>query len=69
MNVIADTCIWSSALRHRSPDPYQCRAHGVQGAHTDFLICAVSVLDRMALFTTDGDFEHYKKHVSIRLYK
>jgi len=47
----------------------KCREKGVQGSHIDYLICAVSIVEKMALFTTDKDFNHYKKHLGIRLYK
>jgi predicted nucleic acid-binding protein len=33
-----------------------CRRKGVQGSHTDFLICAVANRYDLAIFTTDGDF-------------
>lgn len=46
-----------------------CRARGVQGSHNDFLVCSVSVLDRLAIFTTDKDFRAYAKHLPIRLYE
>lgn len=45
-----------------------CRAKGVQGSMTDFLICAVSVRARLRIFTTDGDFLHYQKHLPITLH-
>jgi predicted nucleic acid-binding protein len=45
-----------------------CRGKGVQGSMTDFLICAVAVLRGMEIFTTDGDFQHYRKHLPIALY-
>ncbi len=46
-----------------------CRRKGVQGSHTDFLICAVANRYDLAVFTTDGDFEFYKRHIPITLYK
>ena len=46
----------------------QCRRKGVQGSHTDFLICAVSVVEEAPIFTLDGDFEHYSKIIPIRLF-
>jgi predicted nucleic acid-binding protein len=46
-----------------------CRAKGVQGSNTDFLICAVGVRHRLAIFTTDKDFALYAKHVPIVLHK
>lgn len=46
-----------------------CRAKGVQGSNTDFLICAVAARHRMAIFTTDKDFVLYAKHLPIALHK
>jgi predicted nucleic acid-binding protein len=37
----------------------RCRAKGIQGSNTDFLICAVSLRRNLSIFTTDGDFERY----------
>ena len=45
-----------------------CRTHGIQGANTDFLICAVSCLEDMQIFTKDKDFELYKRHLPIQLF-
>ena len=36
-----------------------CRSKGVQGSHTDFLICAVAVRLKFKIFTTDKDFKNY----------
>ncbi|HON78704.1 MAG TPA: PIN domain nuclease [Spirochaetota bacterium] len=46
-----------------------CRKKGVQGSHTDFLICAVSILNKYPIFTTDKDFDNYKNFIDIELYK
>ena len=46
-----------------------CRLKGIQGSHTDFLICAVSKLDKLAIFTTDKDFESYSSVIGLALYK
>jgi predicted nucleic acid-binding protein len=45
-----------------------CRSKGVQGSMTDYLICAVAVRQKLEIFTTDRDFEHYRKHLPIALY-
>lgn len=45
-----------------------CRARGVQGAHTDFLICATAYARNMPIFTTDKDFMAYSRIVPIRLH-
>lgn len=44
-----------------------CRSKGIQGSHTDFLICAVSIRAKFRIFTTDKDFQHYSKHLPISL--
>ncbi len=33
-----------------------CRRHGIQGANTDFLICATANRRNYEIFTTDKDF-------------
>jgi predicted nucleic acid-binding protein len=45
-----------------------CRRNGVQGSNTDFLIGAVSVRNNFEIFTTDDDFNHYKKYLPIKLF-
>lgn len=45
-----------------------CRGKGIQGSHTDFLICAVSKLEKYAIFTTDNDFLNYSKVIGLSLY-
>ena len=46
-----------------------CRAKGVQGSNTDFLICAAAQLNQLAIYTTDQDFKHYQKILGISLYQ
>ena len=46
-----------------------CRRKGVQGSHTDFLICAVATRLKMQIYTSDKDFSHYSKHLPISLYR
>jgi predicted nucleic acid-binding protein len=45
-----------------------CRAKGVQGSNTDFLICSVSALRAMPIFTTDKDFTQYQRILPISLH-
>jgi hypothetical protein len=42
-----------------------CRRNGVQGSNTDFLICAVAVRSKMAIFTTDEDFRAFSRFIPI----
>ena len=44
-----------------------CRSKGIQGSHTDFLICAVSIRAKFRIYTIDKDFQHYSKHLPISL--
>lgn len=46
----------------------QNRQKGIQGSNTDFLLCAVSLLYEMPVFTTDKDFLFFQKHSLIRLH-
>lgn len=46
----------------------KCRTKGIQGSHTDFLICAVASRLDVPIFTTDNDFLHYQKIISTKLY-
>ena len=38
-----------------------CRAKGLQGSNTDFLLCAVAELHRFPILTTDDDFTRYAR--------
>lgn len=45
-----------------------CRANGVQGSNTDFLICSVSIHHQLPIFSLDGDFLMYRRWLPIQLY-
>ena len=47
----------------------RCRARGIQGANTDFLICAIAARRSMSILTTDRDFETFEKILPIKLYE
>jgi predicted nucleic acid-binding protein len=46
----------------------RCRARGVQGTNTDFLICAVASRRRQSVFTTDRDFEQFARLIPVLLH-
>ena len=46
----------------------QCRNSGIQGSHTDFLICAVAEMHDLSIFTTDKDFKNYSAVIDLRLH-
>ena len=45
-----------------------CRAQGVQGSNTDFLICAVSINHQLPIFSVDNDFQMYCQWLPLKLY-
>ena len=45
-----------------------CRVKGIAGSAVDFLICAIAVRAKMAIFSTDQDFERYAKVIPLQLY-
>lgn len=47
----------------------RCRAKGIQGSNTDFLMCALASRRSLAIFTTDGDFREYARVLSLRLHR
>lgn len=50
-------------------DANTCRAAGIAGAPTDFLICAISQRRQLDIFTTDDDFPRYARVLPIRLHR
>jgi predicted nucleic acid-binding protein len=45
-----------------------CRARGVQGSNTDFLICAVAERRNLPILTTDADFTGFARLLPIALH-
>lgn len=46
----------------------RCRAKGVQGSNTDFLLFAVAMRLRAAILTTDQDFERFGRILGVKLH-
>ena len=46
----------------------RCRAKGLQGSNTDFLICAVSMRRKFAILTTDNDFAGFARILGFELH-
>ena len=47
----------------------RCRAKGVQGSNTDFLICAVAIGRNATVLTTDDDFEGFARVLHLNLHR
>ena len=46
----------------------RCRAKGIQGSTTDFLMCAVATRRNLSIFTTDGDFRAFSQVFPLNLH-
>jgi predicted nucleic acid-binding protein len=46
----------------------RCRARGVQGSNTDFLLCGAALERGLSIYSTDTDFQRYAKVLRIRLH-
>ncbi|HUH05404.1 MAG TPA: PIN domain-containing protein [Kofleriaceae bacterium] len=46
----------------------RCRAKGVQASNTDLLMCAAARSRKLALFTTDADFDRLTKILRVELH-
>jgi len=47
----------------------RCRSAGLDAGDIDMLICAAAARAEIAVFTTDGDFSRYAKHLPLRLHR
>jgi len=56
-DVIIETHDWEMAAECFN----RCRAAGVQGSNTDFLICAVALRHGMSIFSTDRNFVSFQR--------
>jgi predicted nucleic acid-binding protein len=46
----------------------RCRARGIAGSGIDFLICAIASRRNWQIFTTDQDFERYRRVLGLKMY-
>jgi predicted nucleic acid-binding protein len=46
----------------------KCRARGIQGSNTDYLICAAAARRGFGILTTDTDFAHFARVLPIELH-
>ena len=46
----------------------RCRAAGIQGSNTDFLMCTVASRHDLSIYTTDDDFASFRRMVRFSLH-
>ena len=69
MSVFMDYVVQTSDYEFAAECSNKCRINGIQGSHTDFLICAVAIKNDWAIFTEDKDFLEYEKYLPIKIYE
>ena len=69
LRAFLDTEISSDDFEEAASFCNRCRAKGIQGSNTDFLICAVAVRHGFAIYTTDADFTHFGKVLPVVLHR
>jgi len=68
MSIFSDYDLQSSDYEFAAECSNECRRNGIQGSHTDFLICAVAIKNDWEIFTEDNDFYEYEKYIPIKIY-
>lgn len=68
LHAFADEPLTTDDFEHAAEHYNTCRAKGVQGSNTDFLICAVAERRGLPILTTDLDFTRFAKVLPITLH-
>lgn len=68
LRAFADVALESEDHEEAAAFFNRCRATGVQGSNTDFLICAAAARRQLGILTTDVDFAHFTKLLPIHLH-
>lgn len=64
-----DLALESADYEHAARAFDACRERGIQGSNVDFLICAVAMRRKLAIFTVDTDFEHFARVLRFELHR
>jgi predicted nucleic acid-binding protein len=68
MSIFSDYNIQTGDYEFAAECSNECSRNGIQGSHTDFLICAVAIRNNWEIFTEDNDFFEYEKYIPIKIY-
>ena len=68
MSFFSDHSIKTDDYEFAAECSNECRRNGIQGSHTDFLICAMAIKNGWEIFTEDADFFEYQKYIPIKMY-
>jgi predicted nucleic acid-binding protein len=68
LSIFSDYDLQSSDYEFAAECSNECRRNGIQGSHTDFIICSVAIKNDWEIFTEDNDFYEYEKYIPIKIY-
>jgi len=69
MSIFTDYVVRTDDYERAAEYANICRKNGIQGSHTDFLICAVAIKNDWKIFSEDNDFLNYQRYLPIKLYE
>jgi hypothetical protein len=69
LNAFPDLPIRTSDYESAAEFFNMCRAKGIQGSNTDFLVCAVAVRLGLRIYAADRDYVTFAKVLPIQLHK
>jgi predicted nucleic acid-binding protein len=69
LRAFPDTALTSADYERAAECFNECRAAGIRGSNTDFLLCAVAERHGLPILTTDRDFASFVKILPIRLHQ
>jgi len=64
-----DTSLYSEDYEEAAQMSNVCRRRGIAGSSIDFLLCAVASRRHWPIFTTDRDFDRYRRILGIKLFQ
>src|SRR5687768_10969379 len=69
LGAFSDTEITQGDYEEAAAFYNRCRAKGIQGSNTDFLICAIAAHNEFPIYTTDQDFSRFASVLAIKLHR
>jgi len=69
LRLYEETTLVASDFEEAARMSNECRRRGITGSPVDFLLCAVAESHQWQIFTTDRDFEHYRRALSVNLFR
>jgi predicted nucleic acid-binding protein len=68
LRLYEDTTLLTADFEEAARMSNDCRQRGITGSPVDFLLCAVAERHQWQIFTTDRDFDHYRRVIGLTLF-